>query len=48
VTIRLKHDIGIFSGHAANTDIIVASARAYINALNKLYYSLATTTAKAK
>jgi 2-isopropylmalate synthase len=48
VTIRLKHDIGIFSGHAANTDIIVASARAYINALNKLHYSLATTTAKAK
>ncbi len=48
VTIRLKHESGIFSGHAANTDIIVASARAYINALNKLHYSLATTTAKVE
>jgi 2-isopropylmalate synthase len=48
VTIRLKHEIGIFSGHSANTDIIVASARAYINALNKLHYSLATTTAKVE
>jgi 2-isopropylmalate synthase len=41
VTIRLKHDLGSFSGHAANTDIVVASARAYINALNKLYYAIA-------
>jgi 2-isopropylmalate synthase len=40
VTIRLRHETGIFSGHAADTDIIVASARAYINALNKLYHSL--------
>lgn len=37
VTIRLKHDNRIFSGYAANTDIIVASARAYISALNRLY-----------
>lgn len=37
VTIRLKHDERIFSGHAANTDIIVASAQAYVNALNRLY-----------
>ncbi|GAB4276463.1 MAG: 2-isopropylmalate synthase [Oscillatoriaceae cyanobacterium] len=37
VTIRLRQDQSIFSGHAANTDIIVASARAYINALNRLY-----------
>jgi 2-isopropylmalate synthase len=26
----------IFGGHGADTDIIVASAKAYINALNKL------------
>ncbi len=26
------------SGHGADTDIIVASARAYLNALNKLAY----------
>ena len=40
VTIRLKHEDGIFSGHAATTDIIVASALAYMNALNRLYASL--------
>jgi 2-isopropylmalate synthase len=37
VTIRLKYEERIFSGHAANTDVIVASAQAYINALNRLY-----------
>jgi 2-isopropylmalate synthase len=37
VTIRLHHEDRIFSGHAANTDIIVASAQAYLNALNRLY-----------
>lgn len=37
VTIRLRHGERIFSGHAANTDIIVASAQAYVNALNRLY-----------
>lgn len=36
VTIRLRHEGRVYSGHAANTDIIVASARAYINALNRL------------
>jgi 2-isopropylmalate synthase len=36
VTIRLRYDDRIFSGHAANTDIIVASAQAYVNALNRL------------
>jgi 2-isopropylmalate synthase len=30
----------VFSGHAANTDIIVASAQAYVNALNRLYSAL--------
>ena len=40
VTIRLKYADRIFSGRAANTDIIVASAQAYINALNRLYSAL--------
>lgn len=40
VTIRLRHGDRIFSGRAANTDIIVASAQAYINALNRLYGAL--------
>ncbi len=40
VTIRLKHNDRIFSGHAANTDIIVASAMAYMSALNRLSASL--------
>ncbi|MBD2628152.1 2-isopropylmalate synthase [Trichormus variabilis] len=40
VTIRLKYESRVFSGHAANTDIIVASAQAYVNALNRLYSSL--------
>jgi 2-isopropylmalate synthase len=43
VTIRLKHESRVFSGHAANTDIIVASAQAYVNALNRLYASLQIT-----
>jgi 2-isopropylmalate synthase len=37
VTIRLKYNERIFSGRSANTDIIVASAQAYVNALNRLY-----------
>jgi len=37
VTIRLEHNQRTYSGHAANTDIIVASAQAYMNALNRLY-----------
>jgi 2-isopropylmalate synthase len=40
VTIRLRHNERVYSGHAANTDIIVASAQAYVNALNRLYVSL--------
>ncbi len=40
VTIRIKHEQKIYSGYAANTDIIVASARAYLNALNRLYATL--------
>lgn len=40
VTIRLRHNERVYAGHAANTDIIVASAQAYVNALNRLYVSL--------
>ena len=39
VTIRLQQDGKIFAGYAANTDIIVASAQAYVNALNRLHAS---------
>jgi 2-isopropylmalate synthase len=30
----------VFGGHGADTDIIVASAKAYINALNKLIIAM--------
>lgn len=40
VTIRLKYEDRIFSGHGANTDIIVASAQAYVNALNRLFAAI--------
>jgi 2-isopropylmalate synthase len=37
VTIRLQHQEQIFSGLASDTDIVVAAAYAYMNALNRLY-----------
>jgi 2-isopropylmalate synthase len=40
VTIRIQHEDRIYSGHSANTDIIVASAQAYLNALNRLCSAL--------
>lgn len=36
VTIRIRADGEVFTGRGASTDIIVASAKAYMNALNKL------------
>jgi len=48
VTIRLRHEGRIYSGHAANTDIIVASARAYVSALNRLYAAIKTDTIKGR
>jgi 2-isopropylmalate synthase len=36
VTVRIEEDGIISQGQGANTDIVVASAKAYINALNKL------------
>ena len=37
VTIRLRYQDRTYSGYAANTDIVVAAAQAYVNALNRLY-----------
>ncbi|MBA2689264.1 MAG: 2-isopropylmalate synthase [Burkholderiales bacterium] len=40
VTVRLSKDGRIVNGLGADTDIVVASAKAYINALNKLHSNL--------
>jgi 2-isopropylmalate synthase len=40
VTIRIQSDDRIYTGRGASTDIIVASAKAYLNALNRLLASL--------
>ncbi|HZM43340.1 MAG TPA: 2-isopropylmalate synthase [Burkholderiales bacterium] len=37
VTVRLARDGRIVNGQGADTDIVVASAKAYLNALNKLH-----------
>jgi 2-isopropylmalate synthase len=37
VTVRLSKAGRIVNGQGADTDIVVASAKAYINALNKFY-----------
>ena len=42
VTIRIRHADTVFSGHSANTDIVVASAQAYVSALNRLAAALQT------
>ncbi|HXA42446.1 MAG TPA: 2-isopropylmalate synthase [Candidatus Solibacter sp.] len=36
VNVRVRRGAHVASGHGADTDILVASARAYLNALNKL------------
>ena len=36
VTIRLRAEGVLYSGHAADTDIVVAAAQAFVNALNRL------------
>ena len=38
VTVKVEEAGKIVAGHGADTDIIVASAKAYVNALNKLEY----------
>lgn len=40
VTVRLSKEARIVNGQGADTDIVVASAKAYINALNKLHSTL--------
>jgi 2-isopropylmalate synthase len=40
VTVRLSKQGRIVNGQGADTDIVVASAKAYVNALNKLYSKL--------
>lgn len=40
VTVRLAKDGKVVNGQGADTDIIVASAKAYLNALNKLHANL--------
>jgi 2-isopropylmalate synthase len=40
VTVRLAKDGKVVNGQGADTDIIVASAKAYLNALNKLHSKL--------
>jgi 2-isopropylmalate synthase len=36
VTIRLRRNGALYSGHAADTDVVVAAAMAFVNALNRL------------
>jgi len=38
VTVRIKDNGKIFVGHRASTDIIIASAKAYLSAINRLIY----------
>jgi 2-isopropylmalate synthase len=46
VTVRLGHEDRIFSGQASDTDIVVASAYAYINAIDRLYRYLQTSSSQ--
>ncbi len=39
VTVRLMRGNYAVNGQAADTDIVIASAKAYINALNRLHHS---------
>ena len=36
VTVRLRHQGGLSTGHGADTDILVAAAKAYVQALNRV------------
>jgi len=46
VTVRIKDNSSIFVGHGASTDIIIASAKAYLSAINRLLYAHAEESAK--
>ncbi|MDC3118732.1 2-isopropylmalate synthase [Prochlorococcus sp. AH-716-K03] len=39
VTIRIRNKNKIYSGHSADTDIVVAAGNAFVNALNRLVFS---------
>ncbi len=39
VTVRLEKDGRIVNGHGADTDIVIASVKAYLNALNKIHFA---------
>ena len=39
VTIRIRNKNKIYSGHSADTDVVVAAANAFVNALNRLVFS---------
>lgn len=41
VTVRIKDKEQIYVGHGADTDIIIASAKAYLAAINRLLYATA-------
>ncbi|HEX5418282.1 MAG TPA: alpha-isopropylmalate synthase regulatory domain-containing protein, partial [Chloroflexota bacterium] len=45
VTIRIEADGRVYGGRGADTDIIVASGRAYVNSLNKLIAATEPTAA---
>ena len=47
VTVRLEKAGRIVNGHGADTDIVIASAKAYLNALSKLVVSTARTHPQA-
>ena len=40
VTVRLDKNGRIVNGHGADTDIVIASVKAYLNALNKIYFTM--------
>ena len=44
VTIRIRRDHDIYTGRAAHSDICVASARAYLHALNRLIERIGSTS----
>ncbi|MGB9612667.1 MAG: 2-isopropylmalate synthase [Candidatus Margulisiibacteriota bacterium] len=46
VTVRIRENERIFVGHGASMDIILASAKAYISALNRLLYTRAQALAR--
>ncbi len=48
VTIRIEADGRVYGGRGADTDIIVASTRAYVNALNKLLAAIEQPAAVAR